>query len=363
VMAEQDLDRNESATPFKLTKARERGQAAKSSDVVSAVVFTVAAVFLTWQGEHLVRNTFYFDQALIIQAARVDAAGAGLWPLLDHLIRTSLTLMAPLFGTLMLAGVIANIVQTGPMFSVEPLKMDWQRINPMTGFKRIFSMRTLFDAARACIKLLFLGAVAYLTLRALLPQFYGLASMSALGYMKTLLDDLGKLGFQMALILGAIALLDLLYTRHEFAKKMRMSRRELKDEIKHREGDPRIRARMRELRQQMLKKSLSLRKTRDADVLITNPTHIAVALRYVQSEMTSPQLVAKGSGKLAAAMREIAARHRIPVVQNPPLARRLFRELPVEHHVPQQMYADVARIIVWVFAMRKRQADAARGVA
>jgi flagellar biosynthetic protein FlhB len=241
--------------------------------------------------------------------------------------------------------------------------MDWQRINPMSGFKRIFSMRTLFDTLRTCIKLALLGTVAYLTLRDLLPQFYGLASLSALGFIKTLLGDLAKLGLQMALVLGVIALLDLMYTQREFGKKMRMSRRELKDEAKHREGDPRIRSRMRELRQQMLKKSLSLRKTRDADVLITNPTHIAVALRYVQSEMGSPQLVAKGSGKLAEAMRAIAARHRIPVVQNPPLARRLFRELPVEHHVPAQMYADVARIIVWVFAMRKRQMDAGRVVA
>jgi flagellar biosynthetic protein FlhB len=279
------------------------------------------------------------------------------------MIRAGVALTAPFFAALMLAGALGNLVQTGPIFSVEPLKMDWQRINPMSGFKRIFSMRTLFDTLRTCIKLALLGTVAYLTLRDLLPQFYGLASLSALGFIKTLLGDLAKLGLQMALVLGVIALLDLMYTQREFGKKMRMSRRELKDEAKHREGDPRIRSRMRELRQQMLKKSLSLRKTRDADVLITNPTHIAVALRYVQSEMGSPQLVAKGSGKLAEAMRAIAARHRIPVVQNPPLARRLFRELPVEHHVPAQMYADVARIIVWVFAMRKRQMDAGRVVA
>lgn len=353
-MAEQDLDRNESATPFKLQKARERGQVAKSPDLVSTLVFAVAAIYFAWQGEQLLRNQFLFDHALITQASRMDAAATTLWPIVTHALLSAIALLAPGLAALMLAGIAGNLVQTGPVLSAEPLKMDWQRLNPKTGLERVFSMRTLFDGARACIKLLLLCIVAYLTLRALLPQFYGLASMSTLGYVKTLMGDLATLGLQMALVLGLIASLDLIYTRYEFAKKMRMSRRELKDEFKHREGDPRIRARMRELRREMLKKSLAIRNTRNADVLITNPTHIAIALRYVKDEMTSPQLVAKGTGKLAGVMREIAARHKIPVVQNPPLARLLYRELDVEHHVPPSMYAEVARVIVWIFAMRER---------
>ncbi len=353
-MAEQDLDRNESATPFKLEKARERGQVAKSPDLVSTLVFAVAAVYFAWQGELLLRSQFQFDHALIMQATRLDASGASLWPLISHMLHGGLHLLAPGFAALMLAGIAGNLVQTGPVFSADPIKMDWQRLNPKNGLERVFSMRTIFDCARACIKLLLLCFIAYLALRALFPHFYGLASMSALGYTKTLLADMARLGLQMALILGLIAALDFLYTRHEFAKRMRMSRRELKDEYKHREGDPRIRARMRELRREQLKKSLAIRNTPGADVLITNPTHIAVALKYVQNEMASPQLIAKGSGKLAAAMREIAAHHRIPVVQNPPLARLLYRELDVEHHVPPHLYAEVARIIVWIFAMRER---------
>jgi flagellar biosynthetic protein FlhB len=149
-----------------------------------------------------------------------------------------------------------------------------------------------------------------------------------------------------------VALLDLIFMRRQFAKQMRMSKRELKEEIRHREGDPRIRARMRELRREMLKRSLALRNTRKADVLITNPTHVAVALRYVHGQMAAPQLVAKGAGLLAAGMRRIAARHRIPVVQNPSLARQLFKDLQVDETVPPDLYAPVARIIAWVFAAR-----------
>lgn len=360
-MAEQDLDRNETATPFKLEKARERGQAAKSTDVVSAVVFAVAVVFFAWRGEALLQEQFFFDRALLIEASRFEPTGASLWPLIKHMLVATVQLMTPFFIALMLAAIIANMAQTGPMLSAEPVKMDWNRINPTNGLKRVFSMRTLFDAARACIKLALLGVAAYWSLSALLPQFYGLASLTSQGFIKTLLADLAKLGFQMALILGVLAILDFIFTKREFAKKMRMSRRELKDEFKHREGDPRIRARMREIRREMLKKSLALKKTKGADVLITNPTHIAIALKYEPSGMSSPQLVAKGSGKMAAAMREIAAKHGIPVVHNPPLARRMYREMQVEQFVPSAIYAEVARIIVWVFAMRERRMARAGG--
>ena len=354
-MAEQDLDRNEAATPYKLQKARERGQTAKSTDVVAAVVFAVAVVYLTWRGFSTVSSQFRFDQVMLIQAGRMDASGAGLWPLIERALRAAIALCAPFFATVMLAAVIGNMMQTGPILSFEPVKIDFDRINPVNGLKKLFSMRVLFDAARALVKLALLTLVAVLGLKALASQFYALASLSAVGYLDLLLDDLASIGLKMALVLGLIALLDLMYTRREFAKKMRMSQRELKDEAKHREGDPRIRARLRELRREMLKRSQALRQTRNADVVITNPTHIAVALKYEHGRMASPQLLAKGAGHMAAAMREIAARHRIPVVQNPALARRIYKELPVDHPVPPELYAQVARIIVWVFAMREQR--------
>lgn len=361
-MAEQDLDRNQDATPYKLQRARERGQVAKSADVISAAVFFAAAVYLTWRGFGVAADQFRFDRALLIHAGRMDASGAGLWPTIERALRAALALLGPFFAVAMVAAVIGNMMQTGPVFSFEPIKMDFNRINPVQGFKRVFSVRTLFDALRAIIKLVLLTVVAALGLRSLAGQFYALASLAPIGYLRTLIDDLSSVGLKMSLVLGLIALLDWMFTRREFAKKMRMSQRELKDEVKNREGDPRIRARLREQRREMLKRSQSLQKTRNADVLITNPTHVAIALKYEHGRMTSPQLLAKGTGHMAAAMREIAARHRIPVVQNPALARRLYRELPVDQLVPPELYAQVARIIVWVFAMREqRQAGVAAG--
>ena len=360
-MAEQDLDRNDAATPYKLQKAREKGQAAKSADVVSAVVFTVAMVYFTWQGWDAARAQFSFDRLLLLQIDHTLPPGEGMWVVLATMVKGAFAWCAPLFVTLMLAAIVSNLMQTGPILSFEPVKADIDRLNPVNGFKKVFSMRTVFDAFRACVKLVLLVGVAYLALRALATQFHGLAGLSPLAYLQTLLHDLSSLGLKMAVVLCLIAAVDWMFTSREFAKKMRMSKREIKDEAKHRDGDPRVRARMRELRREMRKRSQSIRQTKNADVLLTNPTHVAVALKYVHGEMESPQVVAKGAGVLAAAMRVIAARHGIPVVRSPALTRRLFKELDVDHHVPPRMFAEVARIVVWVFAMRERQQAGRQG--
>lgn len=361
-MAEQDLDRSQAATPYKLQKARERGQVPRSHDLASAVVFAAAMVFLAWQGWSAWSAQLRLDQALLAQAGRVGASPAALWPLVDRMLRSSLALGAPFLATLVVAAILGNVLQGGWVLSLEPIKPDWTRLDPVAGLKRLLSLRTLFHALRAVLKLLLLGATAYFALRGLAPHFRALAGHSAMGALRTLLDDFASLGLKLALALGLVALLDLLYTRREFARQMRMSPRELKEEVKHREGDPRIRARLRELRRELLKKALAVQRTRRADVVITNPAHVAVALRYAHGEMASPQLVAKGAGALAGVMRRIAARHGIPIVQNPPLARQLYRALPVDGSVPPELYAPVARIVVWVLAQREaRGPNASQG--
>jgi flagellar biosynthetic protein FlhB len=360
MMAEQqDLDRSEEATPYKLEKARERGQVSKSADVVSAVVFTMAVAYFYWKGWDGLVAQFRYDQALLIQAGRVDGTAASLWWLLATILRDTGAALAPFLGALVITAIVANVMQTGAVLSFEPVKADFSRLNPVNGFKRLFSMRTVFEGARAVVKLLLLALVVYQAIRSLTPQFPQLAAMPPGQLARTLAADVAGAGMKIALVLCLIAVVDFAYSRREFTKKMRMSRRELKDEHKNREGDPRIRARLRELRREAVRRAMAARKTSTADVLLTNPTHVAVALRYVDGQMAAPQVVAKGAGALAAVMRQIAARHRIPVVQSPPLARELFHTLEVDEQVPPTLYADVARILVWVFAMRQRQAGAA----
>jgi flagellar biosynthetic protein FlhB len=352
-MAEQaDQDRSHAASPYKLQKAHERGQAAKSTVVIAAVVFMTAMVFLDWQGWAIWQQVFQQCRKLIAGAATLGGDGAGLPQLLTQTLSQSMWMGAPFFAALMIAAILANVLQTGPILSADPIKPDLNRLNPVDGMKRILSLQGLFVLVRSLLKLGLLGTVAYFSLKALGPQFYRLSSLPPGAVVRTLLQDFAGLGLRLGGVLVLIALIDLLFTKRQFAKKMRMSRREVKDEAKNRDGDPRVRARVRELRRELLKRSASLKNTRDADVLITNPTHLAVALRYTHGKMASPQLVAKGRGAMAATMRAIAARHRIPVVPSPSLARALYRDLAVNQHVRPDLYAPVARIIVWVFSRR-----------
>jgi flagellar biosynthetic protein FlhB len=360
-MADQDIDRSEAASPFKLKKAQERGQTARSVDAVAASVFIAAMVFLAWQGLASATELLRLAHGAVLQVAAHDLGDAALWGLVTHLAAGAAAVVLPFMGLLMLAAAGASWLQSGFVLSLEPLKFDLQRLNPVTGLQRVFSMRTLFEGMRACLKLAVLALAAWLALKSLLPHFLAVASLAPAAFLRIAVDDLAALGLKIALALALIAALDVAFTRREFGRKMRMSRRELKDEFKEREGDPRIRARLRALRSEMRKRSRALHDTRTADVVVTNPTHYAVALRYAHGEMPAPQLVAKGAGQLAAAMRQIAWRHRIPIVQNPPLARQLFRDMGIDEHVPAAFHAEVARIIVWVFALREQRRAAAAG--
>ena len=354
-MADQDIDRSEAATPFKLKKAHERGQSARSVDAVAAAVFVAAMVFVAWHGLDAATALLRVAHAGLLAAMNHELAEAALWRLVAQLASGATAVVLPFMGLLMAAAIAANWLQVGVVLSVEPLKFDPQRINPVAGLQRLISVRTLFEGLRACVKLAVLALATWLALRSLLPHFLAVANLAPAAFLRVLVDDVGTLGMKMALALALIALVDIAFNRREFGRKMRMSRRELKDEFKDREGDPRIKARLRDLRNEMRKRSRALNDTRTADVVVTNPTHYAVALRYVHGEMPAPQLVAKGAGQLAAAMREIAWRHRVPVVQNPPLARALFRDMGIEEHVPAAFHAEVARIIVWVYALRERR--------
>lgn len=355
-MADEDFDKSEAASAYKLERAREEGQVPKSQEVTGTLVMAVVIATLHARGLEGVLHEFRFDSALV-QRAAMARDGAQIMGLLattlDHLVWS----LTPFLLTVMIAAVIGNVLQTGPMFAPKALKPDWTRLNPVTGLKQLLSVRTLFHALRSCVKLTLLALVVWYALTDLLPQFHHLAALPPRRYVETVLDDMGAIGLRVVIILTLIAAVDLLFTRRQFAQRMRMSKREVKDEHKQREGDPRIRQRQRELRQEMARKVGAISKAGGADVIIANPTHLAVALEYRHGQMESPRVVAKGAGALALAIRKVGRSQAVPIVENRPLARALFRQVGIGQHVPPELYADVARIMVWVLAMRRsRQA-------
>ncbi|MEM5421264.1 EscU/YscU/HrcU family type III secretion system export apparatus switch protein [Paraburkholderia ferrariae] len=356
-MADQDLDKTLDASAYKLSRARSQGKAPRSAEFVSAAVLLCGALALYAKSDDLLRRAFAFDARLLRDAGSYGAAGGSfdtIWTMLARMATDATTWLAPFFGALVLVAVIASVVQIGVMTSFDPLKPDWSRINPVAGFKRLVSLQSLYHALRTIAKLVVLIGVGYSAVVAEIPSFMQLAALSASDYLQLLMHSIGAVAIKVGATLLLLALIDLWYVRFDFARRMRMSRREMREEHKHREGDPRIRARLRELRMEAYKRSTSSRGLPKADVLIVNPTRVAIALHYEHGAMSSPRVVAKGVGAVARKMREYASQRGIPIVENRKLARALLRRVDIDSAIPEDLFTDVARIIVWVLAMRRR---------
>lgn len=361
-MADQDLDRNESATPYKLEKAREKGSVAKSVDVNGVAILGVATLAVMAMGEQTAWRFSHLSADLLRSSGtRLDSVDDAA-RLLARAFSGGVSALAPLLLALLVVAVLANIAQSGFVLSVDPIKPDFNRINPATGFKRIVSLRSLYETGKGLLKLALLASVAWAAVRASAPRLLAFAHIDVSRFPHAVTTLVGALLVKLMIVLVVIAVIDYVFTRRQFARQMRMSRRDIKDEHKHREGDPRIRQRIRELRAKLLKRSQSLRDIPKADVLITNPTRVAVALRYDHGVSPAPRVVARGAGGLAAKMRDVAFRHQVPIVPSPVLARALYRETEDGGYVPERWYGQVAKILVWInAAKRQRQAAHARG--
>lgn len=350
---EPEQNRSEPATPFKLKEARDRGAVAKSVELNGIVAMLAFVALLAAAGPALLQRQFRVDASLLGHAHLPGFSESSAMALASALLLETLMLLAPVFAALLAAGVIASLLQTGPVFSFRPLKPDFDRVNPVAGLKRLFSRRLLFELVKGLLKLALFGYALYAILQALLPRLLGLAQTDPAAFGRIGLDTAAELLFKLCLVMLLVALLDLAYVRWDYARQMRMSRRELREELKRREGDPKIRARIRELQREMRKRAKALRRVPEADVLITNPRRLAVALAYRAGEMAAPRVLAKGAGELAARMRRLARRHGVPVVENRRLARRLFLEAQIDGPIPQDAYAEAARALAWVFALRE----------
>jgi flagellar biosynthetic protein FlhB len=352
-MAEQEQDRSEAATPFKLAQARKRGSVAKSMDVNSLfIVAGLLASLLLWSGSAATEQAM-LSRRLMLQASSFAFSATQVWNWLGQAALDTLVLLAPLLVSIMVASVLSNLVQHGVVISTQPLKPDLARINPAAGLKRIFSKRALFELGKNLLKLALFCWIIFLMVRHAMPELVQLLFVDAHRFGERMLDLSVGLIFNLLLVIAGLALIDVLFTRWEHADKLRMSRRELRDEHKQREGDPNVKARIRELQNEARDKSRALKNIPQADVVVTNPTHLAVALMYRHGQMSAPAIVAKGSGELVEKMKIIARRHHVTIVENRRLARALH-DVDLNHAIPEKHYAEVARILVWVQQARKR---------
>jgi flagellar biosynthesis protein FlhB len=349
-MAEQEQDKSEKATPFKLQEARRRGQVARSMDLNSFVLIGGALALLTVWGARFIREGASLARAIFDQAPQLRFDIPDLMTWFASLAVAVTHMMAPFFIMIVVLAVLSNLVQTGPVFSFFPLKPDPKRLSPIAGFKRIFSIRIVFETIKTLFKLGLFGTIAYFVVVGMFPAIISMLQMDPKAYPAMLLDSVSSLIFKLVLALLFVAVLDLIYTRWDFGKKMRMSRREMKEEVKRREGDPLIRAKIKELQRENAKRAKSAQRVPDADVLITNPTHFAVALKYERGTAKAPRVIAKGVGDMALHMRALASRHGVPVLERPTLARQLYKEVDIDQVIPEAVYEPVARLYAEVYA-------------
>lgn len=356
-MAEKEQNRSEQATPFKLEEARKQGQVAKSLDFNTLVmIWGLLGLLMIWGANAwLELGTIATDLLTSAADLPLDRASGGGW--LAGVIKSFISLMLPVLLVGVILAVLANFVQTGPIFTFKPLKPKGERLNPIAGFKRIYNQKMLFELFKGLLKLVILGGVAIAFFFGLWPQLPAAETQDTGLVQQWFGTHALTLLFRLGLALVLIGLLDFMYTRHKFKKDMMMSRRELKEEVKRREGDPLIRAKLRELQRENLKQAASVKRVPEADVLITNPEHLAIALRYERGRMSAPILLAKGADAWAAEMRAVARRHAIPIYERRPLARLLFRQGQIGQHIPGDSYVDVARIYADLDARQRGLAE------
>jgi flagellar biosynthesis protein FlhB len=352
---EKEQDRSEQATPFKLREARKRGQVAKSLELTAWAIMLAAAAFVYTFGTQLIRGELALAGALFSQSGAIHLSVHSTLSLFGqttlHLLSTFMFFVLVIVGM----GLLMNFFQTGPIFSWTPLKPDFSRINPATGFKKLFNLRIVYELCKSLVKVALLSAIVWWFFQSQFGALLALLQMDISVHPAAILRAALQLTFWLLAGMAAIALFDFGFVRWEFGKNMRMSRRELKEEVKRREGDPQVKAKIRELQREAAARGASLQRVPEADVVITNPTHISIAVRYARGEMPAPVVIAKGAGELALKMRLLARQCQVPLVENRPLARTLFARVKIDQPIVPETYSQVAQILTGIYKNDKRK--------
>lgn len=342
-MSDSEQDKSEKPTPFKLRKAREQGQVARGMDLGFFASLTAMCACFWVGGNGIARAMGEAARNAILTGAMLPDAPAAILSITAPLFATVLLPILAVIGAVFAIAMICEILQTGIVFSAAPLKPDFSRINPATGLKRLFTLRLLLETLKNILKISFYGVVGYLVLDHSLHT-----EMAAIRDAASLLAMMGRMAMRLMAAFAGVALIfalvDQLIVRRDFLKKMAMSRRDVRREARDREGDPRLKQRRKQLHAEFAKHSQSLRNLRGADVLITNPEHIALALRYDRRVMAAPTIVSLAIDHQARHLKHLAFLYGIPVIENRPLARALYSRSALNRMIPEQCFQAVADI-------------------
>lgn len=353
-MSQGSGEKTEKASPKKKRDAREKGEVHKSTELVSAFMLFILFGTLKVGYEGFIKAMEAFMNRSLSSNVAYQAAnitGNTVVCMYRDMLFQVLPIIMPLFLVAFVSGILIHVLQTGPLFIPNKLKPNFKKINPIEGFKRIFSTATLVELVKSIIKVAILGYIIYRYLSAGLETYAGLMNLNVGKAFCNVLSSCFSMGVMIGLALIAFAGLDVLYQWWKYEKDLMMTKQEVKDENKQMEGDPQIKGKIRQ-KQRKLSAMRMMSRVQEADVVVTNPTHIAVALRYKQSEDRAPVVVAKGQDYLAQRIKKIAAEHKISIVENRPVARALYESCEVDSEIPPELYQAIADILIYVYRLQ-----------
>ncbi|MCP4579116.1 MAG: flagellar biosynthesis protein FlhB [Deltaproteobacteria bacterium] len=346
-----DQEKTEKPTAKKLAKSREKGQVPKSPEVSSAFIILCATTVLLAAGPWMFSSLMELMQGVFQNLGTLNLQGDSVRTFLGEIFVRFLIIMAPIMISVVVVGIAANVVQVGFLFTMEPLTPKLSKFNPITGMKKFVSLRSLTELIKSVLKILYIGTIAWLVLRGELDSLPSLIHMSVGQIMGFIGVTCLKVMFYVALAMMVLAVIDFTYQRWQHNKDLMMTKQEIKDEQKQSEGDPKVKSRIRQVQREMAARRM-MTAIPDADVVITNPTHLAIAIKYDSKEMFAPQIVAKGAGLVAERIKAIAGENDVPVVENKPLAQALFKNTEVDDFVPAELFRAVAEVLAYVYRLK-----------
>lgn len=350
-----DPSKTEKPTPKRLTEARDRGQVARSMDLNGAGVLLGGLIGVLVMGPTIANDTGGLMSLVFSDIARPHnvMTAAGLKGLVDLSAMTLLETVGPIAALCIAAALLLNVAQTGLRFTPAALKPSFSRLSPVNGFKNLFSSRTTFNLAKDLAKVTVVGGLVAL---ALIPDLTHLGASVGTppdGLGSLLVSGVRSIAIRAVAAYLLIGVADYMWERHRFQESLKMSKQEVKDEARERDLPPEVKRALRR-RQILAARARMMAAVPKADVVVTNPTHFAVALEY-SGEREAPVVVAKGKDHVAFQIKKIAAEHEIPVVENPPLARELYRTVELDQMIPAELYAAVAKVLAFVYRMAARK--------
>lgn len=347
-------EKTEKATPKKRQDSRKKGQVLKSQDVTSAIVLLAIFLYLTFMAGSMKDEMMSFFREIIahnmtLETITISSVMEMYWDILKELA----IIVVPIFAIAVIAAIAANFMQFGLLFTTETLKFDLKKIDPIKGLKRIVSLKAIVELLKSILKISFIGTTTFLILYLNIEDVLSLAHKTPGAALITVGKLVAYMGIAASLVLICIAILDYMYQKYDYEKNLRMSKQDIKDEYKNIEGDPLIKSKIKQRQREMSMRRM-MQEVPQADVVITNPTHYAIALKYDEDAMDAPKVVAKGTDFVAQKIKLIAKENKVVMVENRPLARAMYDQVKINDRIPEDFFKAVAEVLAYVYRIKRK---------